>query len=116
MYLIFDSETTGLPKNYNAPLTNFDNWPRLVQLAWQVHDKTGKLIEVNSLIVKPEGFEIPFNAEKIHGIRPTGDKLYYEMYSRDSSKIKLYVVDIVNYKILKSISVPDINFMVFFEE
>jgi hypothetical protein len=55
-------------------------------------------------------------AEKIHGIRPTGDKLYYEMYSRDSSKIKLYVVDIVNYKILKSISVPDINFMVFFEE
>ncbi len=33
MYLIFDTETTGLPKNYNAPLTDADNWPRLVQLA-----------------------------------------------------------------------------------
>ena len=55
-------------------------------------------------------------AEEILGIRPMGDKLYYEMYSRDPSKIKLFVVDIVNYKILKTISVPDINFMVFFEE
>ena len=38
MYLIFDTETTGLPKNYNAPITDTDNWPRLVQLAWQLHD------------------------------------------------------------------------------
>jgi DNA polymerase III subunit alpha len=44
MYLIFDTETTGLPQNYSAPLTDFDNWPRCVQLAWQVHDETGKLI------------------------------------------------------------------------
>jgi len=55
-------------------------------------------------------------SEKILGIRPASDKLYYEMYSRDPSKIKLFVVDIVNYKILKTISVPDINFMVFYEE
>ena len=32
MYLIFDTETTGLPKNWKAPLTDFDNWPRMVQL------------------------------------------------------------------------------------
>ena len=68
MYLIFDTETTGLPKNWNAPLTDLDNWPRLVQLAWQVHDKHGKLISAQNFIVKPEGFTIPFNSEKIHGI------------------------------------------------
>ena len=68
MYLIFDTETTGLPQNYNAPLTDFDNWPRVVQIAWQLHDGTGKLLSNHNLIVKPEGFEIPFNAEKIHGI------------------------------------------------
>lgn len=33
MFLIFDTETTGLPADYKAPLTNFENWPRLVQLA-----------------------------------------------------------------------------------
>jgi len=68
MYLIFDTETTGLPKNYNAPVSDSDNWPRMVQLAWQIHDKEGALVEVQNFIVKPEGYTIPFNASKIHGI------------------------------------------------
>lgn len=45
MYLIFDTETTGLPKKWNAPVTDIDNWPRCVQLAWQVHDKPGNCID-----------------------------------------------------------------------
>lgn len=68
MFLIFDTETTGLPRDYHAPLTDFDNWPRVVQIAWQLHDATGKLISNQNLIVKPDGFTIPFNAEKVHGI------------------------------------------------
>jgi DNA polymerase III subunit alpha len=68
MYLIFDTETTGLPRNKTAPLTDFDNWPRLVQIAWQLHDGNGKLLSQGNHIVKPEGFTIPFNAQKIHGI------------------------------------------------
>ena len=68
MYLIFDTETTGLPQNYNAPVTDLENWPRLVQLAWQLHDHKGKLISAKNYIVKPEGFTIPFNSEKVHGI------------------------------------------------
>ena len=68
MYLIFDTETTGLPQNWKASLTDFSNWPRCVQLAWQVHDVEGKLIEVKNYIIKPESYDIPFNAEKIHGI------------------------------------------------
>lgn len=68
MFLIFDTETTGLPRNYNAPLTDFDNWPRMVQVAWQLHDAQGNLIESDSIIVKPEGYTIPFNAVQVHGI------------------------------------------------
>ena len=68
MYLIFDTETTGLPQNWKAPLTDFTNWPRCVQLAWQIHDKTGDLVEVKNYLIKPDGFDIPYNAEKIHGI------------------------------------------------
>ena len=68
MFLIYDTETTGLPKDDRAPLTDFDNWPRLVQLAWQIHDENGDLVDVQNFIVKPEGFEIPFGAEKVHGI------------------------------------------------
>ena len=68
MYLIFDTETTGLPKRWDAPLTDFDNWPRCIQIAWQLHDHMGNLLEHQDYLIKPEGFNIPFDAEKVHGI------------------------------------------------
>ncbi|BDD07960.1 DNA-directed DNA polymerase [Fulvitalea axinellae] len=40
----------------------------MVQLAWQIHDEKGDLVKVQNYIVKPEGYTIPYNAEKIHGI------------------------------------------------
>ncbi|WP_417619704.1 DNA polymerase III subunit alpha [Oceanihabitans sediminis] len=68
MYLIFDTETTGLPKRWDAPITDTDNWPRCIQIAWQLHDAMGNCIEHQDYLVKPEGFNIPYDAEKIHGI------------------------------------------------
>ena len=68
MFLIFDTETTGLPKNWKAPISDTSNWPRCVQIAWQLHDKYGKLVENKSFIIKPDGFDIPFESENIHGI------------------------------------------------
>ncbi len=68
MYLIFDTETTGLPRNFNAPITDTDNWPRCIQIAWQLHDDMGNLVENQDFLVKPEGFNIPYDAERIHGI------------------------------------------------
>lgn len=68
MYIIFDTETTGLPKNWNAPITDTDNWPRCIQIAWQLHDEFGEIIEHKDYLVQPDGFNIPFDAERIHGI------------------------------------------------
>ncbi len=68
MYLIFDTETTGLPKRWGAPISDTDNWPRCIQIAWQLHDEMGKVIEHQDYLVKPEGFNIPYDAERIHGI------------------------------------------------
>ena len=68
MFLIFDTETTGLPRNWNAPITDTDNWPRCIQIAWQLHDEMGVLIEHQDYLVKPDGFNIPYDAERIHGI------------------------------------------------
>ena len=66
--MIYDTETTGLPRNYEAPVTDLDNWPRLVQLAWQLHGPGGELLEAESFVIRPDNFTIPFNAEKVHGI------------------------------------------------
>ena len=68
MYLIFDTETTGLPKRWDAPITDINNWPRCVQIAWQLHDASGKILEHQDFLVKPEGFNIPYDAERVHGI------------------------------------------------
>lgn len=67
-YLIFDTETTGLPRNYNAPVSKLENWPRLVQIAWLQCDNSGNTLSNSNYIVKPKGFTIPKNAENIHGI------------------------------------------------
>lgn len=68
MYLFFDTETTGLPKKWNAPISDFDNWPRLVQIAWLMYGLDGKKIKGKNYIIRPEGFEIPEEASRIHGI------------------------------------------------
>ena len=69
MILIYDTETTGLPRDWNAPITDGDNWPRLVQLAWQLHDETGKLLSSgNHVVCSPTGSPFPYNSTKIHGI------------------------------------------------
>ncbi|MEO8515328.1 MAG: DNA polymerase III subunit alpha, partial [Flavobacterium sp.] len=41
---------------------------RCIQIAWQLHDEMGNLIEHQDYLVKPEGFNIPYDAERIHGI------------------------------------------------
>ncbi len=68
MFLVFDTETTGLPKRDNAPINEVDNWPRVVQIAWQLHDETGDLTDHQNVLIQPDGFEIPYSAEKVHGI------------------------------------------------
>jgi len=68
MYLFFDTETTGLPRNWKAPVTDLNNWPRMIQIAWILSDKEGNRIESKDYIIKPENFTIPYSASKVHGI------------------------------------------------
>ena len=67
-YIFFDTETTGLPKNYNAACSDTENWPRLVQLAWILTDEEGHELSSGNEIVKPDGFIIPYAAFRVHGI------------------------------------------------
>ncbi|EMR01554.1 DNA polymerase III PolC [Cesiribacter andamanensis AMV16] len=109
MYLIFDTETTGLPKNYNAPITDLDNWPRLVQLAWQLHGPKGELLNAGNHIVRPDGFTIPYNSEKIHGIST-------EMALKEGKPLKevlgIFAADVAKASVLVGHNVEfDINVM-----
>ncbi len=67
-YVFFDTETTGLPRFWRAPVSDLANWPRLVQIAWLAYDGDGNKQGGNSFIIKPEGFTIPDDAARVHGI------------------------------------------------
>lgn len=67
-YLFFDTETTGVPKNYNAPASDVNNFPRLVQIGWIVFNENREEVYSREFIVKPDGFEIPASASAVHGI------------------------------------------------
>jgi len=54
-HLFFDTETTGLPKNWKAPSSAVNNWPRMVQIAWVLADDEGNTLETFSAIIRPEG-------------------------------------------------------------
>jgi DNA polymerase III epsilon subunit-like protein len=68
MYLVFDTETTGIPRNHDAPASDIGNWPRLVQIAWLLADAEGRELRSQAFIIRPEGFVIPDDAVRIHGI------------------------------------------------
>jgi DNA polymerase III subunit epsilon len=59
MITFFDTETTGLPKDWKAPMTQIDNWPRVIQLAWMTTDLKGNPISQREALIKPDGWEIP---------------------------------------------------------
>jgi DNA polymerase III epsilon subunit-like protein len=68
MHLFFDTETTGLPRNYKAPVSDAKNWPRIVQIAWLLTDDEGTETSSAEFIIKPDGFTIPAEAASVHGI------------------------------------------------
>jgi DNA polymerase III epsilon subunit-like protein len=76
MYLFFDTETTGLPRNWKAPVTDINNWPRMVQIAWILCDEAGNRIEQSDYIITPENYTIPKQSSDVHGI--TTERAYEE--------------------------------------
>jgi len=87
MILVLDTETTGLPKNYKAPVSDVENWPRLVQIAWRTYENNGEEIDQAEYIIYPNGFDIPAEATALHGI--TTERALAEGISIESALLAL---------------------------
>lgn len=68
MYIVIDCETTGLPRNWKAPVSDAGNWPRMIQIAWARFDKESRPLESKDFLIRPDGFTIPPEAERVHHI------------------------------------------------
>lgn len=104
MYLFFDTETTGLPLSHKAPASDIDNWPRLVQIAWTLTDEAGNELRSQAFIIRPDGFNIPVSATRIHGITTaTARRLGVEIkraltaFSKDLSAAEVLVAHNVQF-------------------
>lgn len=69
-FLVFDTETAGLPKSYKKDWRDTTNWPRIVQFGMELHYPDGTHESFCELVRPSNGmaFPIPGDASAIHGI------------------------------------------------
>lgn len=75
--LLFDTETTGLPKTRESASKGPNNWPHIVSLSWVILDTdTNQIVKTRDYMIKPDDWEIPEDSTKIHGISTEHAILY----------------------------------------
>lgn len=67
-FLVFDTETNGIPSNWNLPPDESNNWPNLIQIGWYVFGENANFINKESIIIKPEGFVIDSKISELTNI------------------------------------------------
>lgn len=66
--LVFDTETSDLPRDWRSPASDLENWPHLVQIAWLVCDLRLKVRRSFNTLIRPDGWEVAPGAQRVHGI------------------------------------------------
>lgn len=56
MYLVYDVTPTEKPKNYKAPFSEVNSWPRMMHVSWILLGQDMKPIEDFDCVVIPEGY------------------------------------------------------------
>ncbi|HEX8460877.1 MAG TPA: 3'-5' exonuclease, partial [Segetibacter sp.] len=68
-YLLFlDTEASGLPKKWNLPYSEINNWPFCVQVAWIIYSFDGTKVKEENYYILDNDFKIEASATKVHGI------------------------------------------------
>lgn len=68
--LVFDTETTGLPKSKIISPTTLDLWPHIVQFSYIIFDsETNRIVKIKDCIIRvPDSVTISEENSNIHGI------------------------------------------------
>lgn len=64
--LFIGTETTGIPKRWNLPYSETDNWPSAVQVSWI--DENGREVKRENFYIDVEDLKISARSFRVHGI------------------------------------------------
>jgi len=68
-YILFiDTETSGIPKNWNAPYFDDGAWPHVVQIAWEIFSQDGTRIKSENHYIQAVDFQVDPASVKVHGL------------------------------------------------
>ena len=68
--IVIDTETTGLPLNYDNSILDLNNWPHIIQLSYIIYDISSNIIvkKYNKIIKIENHINITDDSIKLHGI------------------------------------------------
>ena len=68
-YLLFvDTETSGIPRDWNLPYATRGNWPHVAQLAWVVYTRAGVEVKAENHYIQPSDYDLDPAAGSVHGL------------------------------------------------
>ncbi|WP_167856500.1 3'-5' exonuclease [Hymenobacter metallicola] len=68
-YLLFvDTETSGIPQDWNQPYSVLGNWPHIAQLAWVVYTRDGQEIKAENHYILPSDYDVSSASVSVHGL------------------------------------------------
>ena len=93
-YLLFlDTEASGLPKKWDKPYTDSNNWPFSVQISWVIYTNNGTFVKQEDHYIGDQDFDIKPSAIKIHGI----DRDYLADHGKSRATVMQLLADDLNY-------------------
>lgn len=93
--LVIDTECSALPKKWDAPYTQWDNWPYVVQVSWLVYDWEGTKIKQENHYIINADYQVSSDSREIHHI---SDALLAEKGEVRSVVLRLLQADLIHYK------------------
>lgn len=66
--LFIDTETSGKLRGKPIYWCDLLVFPRLVEISWMIADREGMVFDEKTCLIRPDGFVIPEDASRIHGI------------------------------------------------
>ncbi|MBC7913064.1 MAG: 3'-5' exonuclease [Pyrinomonadaceae bacterium] len=87
--LFIDTEASGLPKKWNQPYSNSDNWPSAVQISWLIYKSDGSLIKTENHYIGDRDFDIKDSAIEIHGI----NREYLDVHGKNRKEVMQALAD-----------------------